>query len=422
MLGGRWNAPLQPIENLPLNILPLILALIGASIGGQINRAIYTWAWDPRQISPWSKKPEKAAARKWTDCIPIFGWWPMRREAKLHGNGFWLRPMLIELCWAIGLPWFYSWSIGGGQLEVAPGANLLGVLQLRFLAQAVLLALMTIATFIDFDEKTIPDFVTIPGTLFALLFAWLAPTSLMPINFPPAPLLLTPNDTWPVWLDSPALPGLWTALGCWLGWCLALLPTTVYFRHGISRGLRILVGSVFNERRRLVTYAIGGMFVVGAVLITLARRQGGDNWHVLLSSLVGMAAAGGFVWSIRIVAGGVLGVEAMGFGDVTLMAMIGAFMGWQAATLTFFIAPFTGIAIVLAKLIFSGNREVAFGPFLCAGATIVLLCWTDIWARWGRILGGPDAIAFAIILCLMPLAMGVMLAAIRFGQRMLGLR
>jgi len=342
----------------------------------------------------------------------------MRREAKLHGNGFWLRPMLIELSWAIGLPLFYVWSIGGGQLEVPAAPAWSRVLQFRFFAQAVMLALMTIATFIDFDEKTIPDFVTVPGTLFALAIAWLAPAALMPIGIPPAPLLLTP--TWPLWLNSPALPGLWTALGCWLGWCLALLPTTVYFRHGISRGLRILLGSVFNKRRRVVTYAIGGMSVVGAALITLAWRQGGSSWQVLLSSLVGMASAGGFVWSIRIVAGGVLGVEAMGFGDVTLMAIIGAFVGWQAATLTFFIAPFTGIAIVLVKLIFSGNREVAFGPFLCAGAVIVLLCWPDIWARWGLILGGPGAIAFAIILSLMPLAMGAMLAVIRFGQRLLG--
>ena len=34
----------------------------------------------------------------------------------------------------------------------------------------------------------------------------------------------------------------------------------------------------------------------------------------------------------------------MGFGDVTLMAMIGAFLGWQAAVLTFFLAPFFGLA------------------------------------------------------------------------------
>ena len=140
----------------------------------------------------------------------------MRRETKLHGNGFWIRPMLIELCWAIGLPLFYLWSIGGGQLEIAAQPKWLSGLQLRFLAQAVLLALMTIATFIDFDEKTIPDFVTIPGTLFALLFAWLAPTALMPIDIPPLPLLLTPTDTWPVWLN--ALPGLVTAISCWLGW------------------------------------------------------------------------------------------------------------------------------------------------------------------------------------------------------------
>ena len=40
----------------------------------------------------------------------------------------------------------------------------------------------------------------------------------------------------------------------------------------------------------------------------------------------------------------------MGLGDVTLMGMIGAFMGWQAAVLTFFLAPFIGLAQAAWKL------------------------------------------------------------------------
>ena len=43
------------------------------------------------------------------------------------------------------------------------------------------MALMLVATFIDFDEKTIPDEITIPGTLLGLLFAALWPDSHLPV-------------------------------------------------------------------------------------------------------------------------------------------------------------------------------------------------------------------------------------------------
>ena len=73
--------------------------------------------------------------------------------------------------------------------------------------------------------------------------------------------------------------------------------------------------------------------------------------------------------------------EAMGFGDVTLMAMIGAFLGWQAAVLTFFLAPFFGLAHALWKLVTylgkrlsgrqssSADRELPFGPYLSMAAS-----------------------------------------------------
>ncbi len=51
---------------------------------------------------------------------------------------------------------------------------------------------------------------------------------------------------------------------------------------------------------------------------------------------------GGLVWSFRIVASVVMGREALGFGDVTLMAMVGAFTGWQAVWISFFLAPLLG--------------------------------------------------------------------------------
>lgn len=280
---------------------------------------------------------------------------------------------------------------------------------------------MTIATFIDFDEKTIPDFVTVPGTLFALLFAGLLPTSsLLPVGIVPDPLLLMPSKNWPDWLNSPALPSLGIGLACWLGWCLALIPVTVYFRRGLLYGVRLLFGSALHKRRRAITFAIAGMFCIGAVAITFAWNSGGLRWQALLSSLVGLAAAGGLVWSIRIVAGSAMGVEAMGFGDVTLMFMIGAFFGWQASMICFFIAPFTSVGIASAQWLITGNRQIAFGPYLCAGAAIVMLRWSDIWFAFEQYFQGQMAVMTASIIAVCILLMGVMLAVLQVIKRILG--
>src|SRR4029077_4908943 len=59
--------------------------------------------------------------------------------------------------------------------------EVLATLHLAFLAHVCLTPFMIVASFIDLDEKTIPDAVTIPGTLIALLFAALLPTSLLPV-------------------------------------------------------------------------------------------------------------------------------------------------------------------------------------------------------------------------------------------------
>ena len=400
--------------------LLLALGVVGAVIAGQLNHAIYRWAWDSRPISPWSEAPQKAQPRTWVDRIPVYGWWLLRREVGLHGQGFWIRPLLIELVWLIGLPWFYWWSVvHGGQMGVPPQAAWESSLRATFVANTVLFGLMTIATFIDFDEKMIPDLVTVPGALFGLLFVTIIPGAMLPVNIPPEPILLMPLP-WPEILLPPALPGLAIGLVCWLGWCVALLPFTIYFRRGVVFWLRLLIGSILHKRRRRTTLAISVMFLVGTATIGFVWNSGGLRWQAMLSSLVGMAAAGSLVWAIRIVAGGVLRVEAMGFGDVTLMAMIGAFFGWQASLVCFFLAPFTSVGIAAAQWLITGNRQIAFGPYLCAGAAIVMLGWADIWRGWGALFVGQMAVILIVTICVGILLMGVMLWMLQLLKRALG--
>ena len=389
----------------------VLLCFVGLLVGGQLNRAIYRWAWNPRQISPWSAPPEGAAPRTWTDCIPVVGWWPLRRESELHGKAFWVRPMFLELACAIGLPALYWWEVQGDRMT-----------SVAFLAHAVLFWLMLVATFIDIDEKTIPDFVTIPGTLIAL--TWVVVTrgqSLLPGMVEPATDPVVLSNSLVDWSPSlNGMSGLLLGLFCWFGWCYGLLPKTIYFRGGIAKGIRFLVASIVRDKW---SAWIGGMGAIGVCLIAAvwALGQFGGQplpWQSLLSSLVGLAFGGGIVWAIRIVAGYVLGVEAMGFGDVTLMAMIGAFLGWQAALMTFFLAPFTSIVIAVTQWVMTGRRDIPFGPFLCAAAAIVIIQWDIFWIQWKPVFALGLLVPMIIAVCVV--LMGVMLAILQVIKRLIG--
>lgn len=68
--------------------------------------------------------------------------------------------------------------------------------------------------------------------------------------------------------------------------------------------------------------------------------------------------------------------ESMGGGDVKLLAMIGAFLGWKAAVVTFFIAPFLGIVVGLVNMIVKKDHLIPYGPFLSLAAVISVI-WTD---------------------------------------------
>ena len=65
--------------------------------------------------------------------------------------------------------------------------------------------------------------------------------------------------------------------------------------------------------------------------------------------------------------------EAMGFGDVKFIAMIGAFLGWQAVLLTVFVASVLGAVLGLTQKIIlrdSWLQPLPFGPYLAVGAFV----------------------------------------------------
>lgn len=103
------------------------------------------------------------------------------------------------------------------------------------------------------------------------------------------------------------------------------------------------------------------------------------HWHGLAWSLVGGLIGAGVTWLIRYISKFVLRQEALGFGDVTLMAMIGSFLGWQPTVIVLLFAPILGLVVGGAVRILVGKTYLPYGPYLCLSAFMVLVFWRWIW-------------------------------------------
>lgn len=112
----------------------------------------------------------------------------------------------------------------------------------------------------------------------------------------------------------------------------------------------------------------------------------------LLASVAGLLVGGGVTWGVRLLGSVVFRKEAMGFGDVKLMAMIGAYVGWQGSLLTLFLGCVFGSVVGVALMLRSGHTaRIPFGPYLAMGAlvalfgqkTLLTVIFVD-WPEWQR--------------------------------------
>lgn len=413
----------------------LMLFFAGLVYGGLVNWAVYSLAFRPRAISPWSHAAPEAPARRWYDRLPITGWFSLRREATIHGSAFWVRPLLVELCCGVGLAALYWWEIDRQGLH-PPGTRPDGavVAHLRYLAHVVLIWFMLVGSLIDVDEKTLPDAVTIPGTWLGLALAAVFPWSLLPAQVPSRQLLspgwlhvehapqadflhLASPSRWPEGLGgSPQLLALAVGLACWWFWCFALMDRRWYGRLGVWRAFKYFLAGLLR-RRSTPWIALAG--VVGSVAIAAVWAWSGPHWQGLLSALVGMVAGGCVVWAIRLIGGWALGREAMGFGDVTLMGMIGCFLGWQPCLVVFFFAPFAALVVGIFTLIVHRQSEIPYGPFLCLLALGVLVGWSWLWPRAEPVFALGWVLIFVLAACLA--VMPALLLLVRLLRKSAGL-
>ncbi len=112
--------------------------------------------------------------------------------------------------------------------------------------------------------------------------------------------------------------------------------------------------------------------------------------------MIGLFVSAGLTWGVREGASRAMGQEAMGFGDVTLMAMIGVWLGWQPAILVFFFAVFIGLFHGLFGLLLRRENELPYGPSLCLAAATIIICWRFVWVSTSGFFIDPLLLVFVL--------------------------
>jgi leader peptidase (prepilin peptidase)/N-methyltransferase len=111
----------------------------------------------------------------------------------------------------------------------------------------------------------------------------------------------------------------------------------------------------------------------------------------LVDGLIGLLVGGGILCFLAWVSPYLFGKEGMGGGDIKLLAMIGAFLGWKPALVTIMLGSFfgsvVGITLIAARVIKRGDY-IPFGPFLVCGAVVALFFGQSILDWYQGLLAG----------------------------------
>jgi leader peptidase (prepilin peptidase)/N-methyltransferase len=279
---------------LPLPLAGAFIAALGAIIGSFLNVVIHRVPREESIVFPNSHCPACAAAIHPLDNIPIISFLLLRGRCRHCGASISVRYPAVELLTAL----LYT-AVFLCHVYLRAQLSLLLAFDLIFVTALIALV------FIDAEHMLLPNVITYPGIIFAVLTRLVLPYVAGPQAFDDLGALMNGLCAgWPLWAASLA-----------------------------SAGIGALTG-------------------------------GGSLWLM------------GWLWErLR-------GVEAMGLGDVKMMFMVGAYLGWRLTIVTIFMAVLSGSIAGLLLMVKSRERNMQmllpFGIFLGTGAIIALLVGTRI--------------------------------------------
>ncbi len=323
--------------------------------------------------------------------IPLVSWLFLRGKCKNCKTKISVRYFIIELVTGVLFLFlflaYFKFDVRSLGFENQDGArNFLSGGWIFYLCEIILISCLLSASAIDIELWIIPlsicIFLSICGVVLSSVSGFFLPFEQI------ASFDLFPTAT---------LPTASLTFGAFLGLAVSLL----LLRKGIIKRsyqgsedieLEEVKGSfddgLFNHRLEalkelvfvlpIVIFSIGVYFLVEKTSI---RSSCADIASIpwvssFAGSLWGYLIGAAVVWATRIFGTLGFGKEAMGMGDVHLMAAVGAVIGATSVTLAFFIAPFFGLAWAISQMFFKKTREIPYGPFLSI-ATILVIIYHD---------------------------------------------
>jgi leader peptidase (prepilin peptidase)/N-methyltransferase len=344
-----------------MSLLPLwfiVVFLAGLAVGSFLNLCSTRLPYEKALLWPGPRCGSCLQRLRLVDCLPVAGFLLLRGRCRTcRARIPWSYP-LVELFTALAFVGLFALVCGvvdvplvGLRWRLPPDVAPRDTLVL-FVHNATLVCFLTIASLCDLNDMEIPLSLTIWGTLVGLLFAVLFPWPYpQPYPFPADQDPLVPrffHSVYP-WPVCHPLPE-WLPPGSW--------------RLGLATGL---------------AGALAGMILLRGVRFLFALGRG---------------------------------MEGMGVGDADLMMMAGAFIGWQAVVLAFFVSVIPGLLFAVVRLIVKGDQALPFGPSLAAGVVLTVLGWPALAGQFRILFFDP------IFLGLMALAAAIALLFIAFLLRL----
>lgn len=165
---------------------------------------------------------------------------------------------------------------------------------------------------------------------------------------------------------------------------MALLSGAVFYTFGLSITAAgyflfcaaLLVIIWIDIHHQIIPDVISLPGIVVGFLFSFFNSQ--LTWQ---SSLIGLLIGGGILYAIAMLYFILRKQEGMGGGDIKLLAMIGAFLGWQSLLFVIFFSSLSGTVVglaAMAKQQKGGATRIPFGPFLSIAALLYLFFNTQI--------------------------------------------